>query len=372
MKDLPKLVKPYYTIEEAFNRLKLAGADLSKIEDIFLLARENALEIKLLLGVDDVVLINNNDSIPFLRPGGHWLNYTPSNEDIDDFVAAGEGTLEDVTPIIDEFNSATFMISNEFLVDGVQVKDIKIYNSSEKDSLVPASPNTSNYIHSCKYYPILVTPLTMIGSYVRWSLQNRFDKIDLAENKTRNDWFSKISTFAVEFNNEIYFVCKPSGGCSLTDDVNAYFDLDNGKMAYARFFLDRTVIPELLNFDKSRVVTIESLIAFEQKYLGIRNEVSLKDNSKSFNINNLFTNTPKTRKPELLKLSMRLAERHIKSEGSYPDAIQLWNMLIHEYADDYDPKHRVIECLSGLNGLSDKAFRKKFDEWTKKTVIKAD
>jgi len=48
MDDLPKLVKSYYTIEEVFNRLKRAGADLDKPEDVLLLARKGLIDVDLL------------------------------------------------------------------------------------------------------------------------------------------------------------------------------------------------------------------------------------------------------------------------------------------------------------------------------------
>lgn len=135
--------------------------------------------------------------------------------------------------------------------------------------------------------------------------------------------------------------------------------------------------PKLSELPNLLVIQTKHLIEFEQNLLAEQqmndpDDAGTDENNKSLYIDNLFTNTPSQRKPELLKLCMKLAERHIKHEGSYPDALELWNMLIEEYADDYDQEQRTIAGLSSINGLSDKAFRKKFDEWTKITEIKTD
>lgn len=110
------------------------------------------------------------------------------------------------------------------------------------------------------------------------------------------------------------------------------------------------------------VVSMNELLRFEQALLDEQGQQ--KKSSRALTVNDLFTNLPQ-RKSELLKMSIQLAKRYIKQKGTLPDAMQIWAMFVEEYDDDYDPTRRTIKSLSGEKGLSDKAFRKKFNEWTK-------
>ncbi|MBV1952688.1 MAG: hypothetical protein KUG64_10910, partial [Cycloclasticus sp.] len=82
MKGLPPLLKPYYSIEAAFKRLNLAGANLDNENDIYLLAAENNISIHVLLH-GSVTLLKDSFYKPHYLKVEDALNFNPGQEAID-------------------------------------------------------------------------------------------------------------------------------------------------------------------------------------------------------------------------------------------------------------------------------------------------
>ncbi|KGM06949.1 hypothetical protein LP43_1444 [Methylophaga thiooxydans] len=115
MDKLPKLVKPYYSLQQTCDRLKAAGADVKDIADVYWLHREGLLEIKLLLD-KDFVLVSKDSIVPNFS--GNKFSFSPTARQIEnakESLARLPGYIEqDLESQIDTVNTATFMIPSEF------------------------------------------------------------------------------------------------------------------------------------------------------------------------------------------------------------------------------------------------------------------
>lgn len=265
MKDLPILVKPYYTIDEAYNRLKIAGAHLDQVDDIFLLIRNNMLKVSLLLNQYTTLI-----KADFARPYEfeESLGYEPSQEDFDFYVSGLKHTETEARQQILEINNANWMIP-DFLRSG----QINISSPPQKEVISLLGTNLSFVEQAIKYdaiqevsphKPIVVTPMFID--------RNNEDK-NLIKGIYEYDFTGRPSVFgfsnqaAVHWNGQGYFVCK-SFDSYFAEMINVVIELSGDTKYWPTYTLDTRLIPNLIK-SKNFVVTKAAIQSFEQEHLKV-------------------------------------------------------------------------------------------------------
>lgn len=259
MDGLPILVKPYYTIEETYERLKLAGAYLNDISDIYALAKEDMLKIELLLD-GDYVLVNKNEAVPYLRTYfWHKIDLRPVIE-----ILLGEEYMTDnwLGEQVNKFQRYELMFFREFLDNDISIS--LDYSDDLSDCI---EPNIDNCISTYKQ-PLLVTPLSVLGAFNFLALRNTF-YID-NEVFQKKEFREVDPLFAVQFEGETYFVCNWEEISEYTQPFTKHLIAvtGDGKRLSCPLWLNRNAIPDLLSNDKNKVVRTEAIKNFEEKYLG--------------------------------------------------------------------------------------------------------
>jgi hypothetical protein len=383
MNNLPKLVKPYYTIDEVFDRLKRIGAEISNVDDVFLLAREGRLEVKLLLGEHDLILIKKDDAIPHLRAGCHGQLTHIEDDVVESYISRFGGRVDEVKVFLNEFLYGNYMVFSGYLTGenhvvnmGLEEREGVDYSAEEEFKIV----NANQFILASRSYPVMATPLKMIGSYTRWN-NNFFEPVDLCEKDMRDDSFDAISRFAVEINDAIYFTCAFAQECPFLNSMSVFIELSNGKKHTPLYSLDRTIVQKLLRDEKNRVVTVASLKSFEQKYLEINHDGNLRSTNttfpfivdeavnsanrlRSFTSCDLFTNPPMP-SSELFSEISAVVDEYVSENDRGPSFEQLWQYLKLWPSFEYDTKKRAV-CGISNRPLTRENFKKNFDRWTKK------
>lgn len=351
MSKLFKL-REWLTLDEASEYLTLTlGEDVRK-QDIYRLALDGNLKLSVdfvntayvkkgeIVGIDEVEYFDLNDGV---ITGQFLLNATRQH-----LMNEGRAKIKDA---LDGVIKSIYISDGRFLnlqdeierVDGVW--DLPMLGDEK---------NEVEYLYQAIVGGPEVTVANIEGSFVEkggvtCQLQESFERVEQMPGSLAHKELLQKDIILKKYSK---------------DEEKELWDRFNTEREKYRRTLWEGYFPSNLPSDSALVMRVSALEDFI-KSLG-------EEGDKPLHVETLFTNIPIQRKPELLKLCMKLAERHIKHEGSYPDALELWNMLIEEYADGYDQEQRVIAGLSGGNGLSDKAFRKKFDEWTKLAEIKTD
>jgi len=253
MKDLPILVKPYYTIEEAYNRLKSVGAHLDKVEDVLLLARSNMIEVKLLCD-EHITFSDTKYTNPILLGLPDDFSHGP-----DDLSHGVEGLLEEgyTHEQIDEFIREAKVPS--FWVEGF---------SSNLEGAA--------YRHlGGRELPIMIKPLDV--SLVLFGIKNKQlrDADWLAENKEENYNFETLAAF--EWNGESFYVCDGGGINPAYPFTYGSVNIDGEEVeCELTYALDTSLIERLL--EKENIVIEKAEIQrFEQEHLNISHGVSPKD-----------------------------------------------------------------------------------------------
>lgn len=118
MKGLPPLLKPYYSIEAAFKRLNLAGANLDNENDIYLLAAENNISIHVLLH-GSVTLLKDSFYKPHYLKVEDALNFNPGQEAIDFSLEHLNMSKDEIKTKLHRINHPTLMIPRHLFEDDI-------------------------------------------------------------------------------------------------------------------------------------------------------------------------------------------------------------------------------------------------------------
>lgn len=232
MSDLPTLVKPYYSIEEAFNRLKLAGASLDKPEDLLLLAHRGMIDVKLLCDVVVGLIPVDSVEIEFINIPAEY-----ENEDL----LSRQGSKEAFDSYIAELNFSAWILT---------YKNHKFKYPARVDGI------------QC---PVLIKPMDLFG-------ESREQPLIIQESKwllTSHPRLCQEFHAVVEEEGVLYYVCER---IAETPPNMAQYSIkqSQGKLIdpdYS-FRLDGKVITNLIK-KRNFAITKEAILTFEQIHLGI-------------------------------------------------------------------------------------------------------
>jgi len=258
MDKLPKLVKPYYTVEETFHRLRLAGAYLNNTADIYSLAKNGMIKIELLLD-GDYVLVKEKDAVPFLHTY-RWRKVN-TEELINDFMRSEWWEYidnEEIESFIKQCNQYELMLFKEFVDD---VISMEFEYTGQLDGCL--EPDVDSCIITNSHLPILVTPLSTFGSFNFWGNTYTSEDIDVF---TAESFSITEVLISVKHKENTYFVCK-------WQPLSDYLDKEivgikqNGERVRCPFWLERNALPKLLLNEKNKVISASSIKHFENQYL---------------------------------------------------------------------------------------------------------
>lgn len=269
MNELSRLVKPYYTVDETFNRLIKAGAHLDKIDDIYLLIRNNMLKVSLLLDQHTTLI-----KADFARPYdfGKSLDFDPGEENFDFFVSTLKHTESEAKQEIHDINYAKWMIP-DFLRTGsvdISTSQTESFSSLQTSLSFIEKAYKANAIKEVSPdKPIVVTPMIIHKDAYDKNLIKGIYEYDFTCQPSVYEFFNQA---AVHWNNQGYFVCK-SFDSFFIELVNIIIELSDTARYQPTYALDTRLIPTLIK-SNNFVVTKEALQAFEQEYLDIDHGVT--------------------------------------------------------------------------------------------------
>ena len=315
MNELPILVKPYYTLEETYERLRIAGAYLNQPSDILQLAKEEMIEIQLLLYGKKNVLVNKNDAVPYLH-SHRWGKFDLQGV-LDDLVHGDFFDHIEIEKLVPEIKNHEYMLFTEHIKSRKEIINFELHEY-RRDLIFP---DLSNCIVLEDNYPILVTPLEMFGAMQFWSNNNTFfENETFFESKSFNWW---IKPFSVRYKGEVYFVCKWDVIAEVASishgNIYAFARKKDGELVECPTMLDRDILASLLINNENKVVSIESLKEFENKYLGIEH--------KSISNDGIKYSPPKTVQYQREQLLAELINQHEKNELIILGRLGVWNEL---------------------------------------------
>mgnify|MGYP000450364611 CR=1 FL=1 len=251
MNVLPKLVKPYYSLDETFDRLKRMGAELNKVQDIQLLAQERKIELSILCN-EHITLLNTKYVIPVKIKWPEFCdNYNVAglvNFDIYDSGEISElfGGLER-----EEWLSCDMTLDQTFSDVSCETK--------EQFAASFHSIDVSSEI-------LIISPINNASVETVGQNVNFFG----------SDWLLTSKTCAlpkkltvVEVNGERYCVCRHVKGNPLSKGVSFH---EEDKKRVTQLF---PVLTEDSFLISDYVVTKEEIETFEQTYLGIKHDVNV-------------------------------------------------------------------------------------------------
>lgn len=294
MKKLPKLVKPYYTIDETFNRLKLAGAYLDKVDDILLLASEGQIKVSLLLD-RSVVLIKSSYATPYLFKKG--LDVYPSEDEVDSMINQLSDSENKVRPEIRRLIHSGLMIPN-FLIDGdlyEVVDDIELkFGIPEKpgielalDALQSIEKEIDNgaldSIRSIEERQIVIDPMRVRKDH---SLNRYFEPQEMNFWGIPM-WESLSDLHALRWEGEVYYVCQEIHRDYLSEMMDYNVKLKDGTVYNPTYVLDAGTVRDLIN-RRNHVISKNTIENFEAEHLGIEHGVILKDTPAYLDPNNKY------------------------------------------------------------------------------------
>lgn len=288
MENLPRLLKPYYTISEAFHRLNLAGANLDKESDIHLICAEGEIEINLL--VDDYIqLINQAYARPYRIK--ERFNCQPSEDEVQ-FAIEHLGYTENSVHM--EFvliNSPSLMIP-WWICDGnlsEEVEKVEVFNIFElsdelkkqrakqcHEQLLEEMSREKSTIHSFPSTtiakPTVVTPYRMPEDYRNKCLGEPI-KFNINVDRDIDVYFA---LGALELDGDIYYTCKSIDYSYFSEMFEYKITLKNGTEYWPSSVLKSSYINKAIR-DNSFVVTRENIQKYEREYLDIQHEIDTYD-----------------------------------------------------------------------------------------------
>lgn len=276
MDSLPKLLKPYYEISETFSRLNLVGANLDKEDDILVFARENAIELSLLLprGVN---LVKYSYASPFTvtQP----FNFKPSDEDIDfalEHLSYCEKSLNSELAMLDY---PTLMIPHHLYQGpiGDAVRKVEAFDTHQMSKEVEKSRSKallkqveeamgiSSRVFLDSIFtlqaPKAVTPYSIPTSH--------FYSDDLQVFKINPSLTKLVGVNAVGFDDDVYYTYKPIIEGSFFSEMLAYkVTFFDGSEYWPTAILKHHSFENAIK-NKQVVITRTALQNYESEYLGI-------------------------------------------------------------------------------------------------------
>ena len=273
MDDLPTLVKPYFTLDEAFARLKQAGAQLDKVEDILLLARNGLLEVGLLCE-RSITLVSTACARPLTFP------------------------LEEMRPLLLDYLAE--LVEEGFYSQSEIDARVASLGDSEavlyvKGSFLDVNESDLPYLElnrvALDQTSLVVTPMNVFlpfYSNAECEFFGNCDGQDDLEPYIRPaDWMNKNpypilknQLSVVGYNGQTYYVCGEYLGNFFNEEKYTASPVkiktpcieEAYKSGEIRFFLDSCLLQELVN-EMSHVVTKETIKLFEQLHLGVNHEL---------------------------------------------------------------------------------------------------
>ena len=290
MDDLPRLLKPFYTIEEAFNRLNLAGAGLDKEDDIYLLAAEHTISIHVLLP-GPVTLLKESYFQPHYLKSEDSLVFDPGQEAIDVSLEHLNKPEQEVKMEIRDISNPTLMIPKDLfegdIVDAIDKVELK-YSSDEEEKrfaldggglqdFVSDDPqnfgsvlNLPAYLDSIlslssKSFPI---PVTLMKANLGWQrgMYGELKEYDFLEESTFG------LTSGVNFRNEAYYICEDTDGGDFGEMVRYKVSFKDGSSFRPVYRIKHGLVHRLIK-DKCLAITKASIQNFEREHLGVNHEL---------------------------------------------------------------------------------------------------
>lgn len=293
MVDLPKLVKPYYSLSESLERLKLAGAQLNDPSDLLLLGRNGLIDISLLcdelthlVEVEFARPVKSSREILFKREQEEWSNYDCTEKEFEQFmrdIEAADWVIIAILPVselIERKGNEIQFIQSEPVKNhlcnwlGIAPQDIL-----DEVSVNDIDPNT-NYASPIACWngflePFLIKPLNM---GLKWASD---ENTGLPKYK-KSHWLSLShdkrifeSLVVAEIDGTEYYICKDMEFNPLINRVgiNSAPELDiQYQPSYA---LDHELVENLIK-KENFVISNKDLQVFEQNHLGVEHGFSLE------------------------------------------------------------------------------------------------
>lgn len=290
MNNLPKLVKPYYSLEESYHRLKLAGAHLDKVNDVLLLGQNGLIEISLLCdeiahlaSIEWAKPIKSSREKLFNRELENCSNYYCSQEELDqymneienaDWVILADILALDSTDKTDEYHTYQGEDGINILIKyfqnlGIDTPDVLGSKDGVSNKTVPKISFWNGL-----FEPFLLKPLN-IG--FNWNNQNnmegpRFEKSHWLATNQMGRLFERL--VVVEIESEKFYVCKDMDFNPLTERVNLHMPAEIGGKYNPSYALDHDLVDKLINKENFVISKID-LQKFEQQHLGVNHEITL-------------------------------------------------------------------------------------------------
>lgn len=263
MNDLPRLLKPYYSIEETFKRLNLAGANLDKEDDVLLLARNGMLKVSLLC--DRAITLIRTESA---QPTGQrfdaikdWLM-----ESTKDMLILGVFSQKKTDELLQNIENSHAMLTVKKGCFGEFVITDCPFNPKLQTIITPV-------VSSLNYYdePLLDSNFVDIkppkNVLTDWQQISALPKVD-------------VDLSIVELDGQTYYVCHDTliqifeaAVSSYTLKTTGSTELDEAiEMLELTHLLNSNLVSELIeggNF----VVLKTSIQNFEREYLGVNHEL---------------------------------------------------------------------------------------------------
>ncbi len=272
MSDLAKPVKSYYLIEEAFNRLKRAGADLDKPEDVYLLAAQNDIQVHLALQ-DTVTLIKESDAKPHFLSMSNRFRWSFRKDNVNFALNELNYSEADLAKEIHQINNPSLMIPCS-LYEGNSDDAIKKVEL-EADIGEMSEPEVSSHypvnLHLFFDRPKVVKPMQLEINHAK-AMFNPPKEYDFLS-RLGHAGVGLGAECAVNWNNEIYYTCSSTDASYFSAMVRYKVTFKSGRVYFPKHQLNGWVIPELRQA-RSLVVKKKSILNFEQEHLSINHEVS--------------------------------------------------------------------------------------------------
>ncbi len=275
MNDLPRLLKPYYSIEETFKRLNLAGANLDKEGDIYLLAAENNISIHVLLLGDATLLKDSSYKPHYLKVEG-WLDANIDKETVDFSLNQIGNTKEEVKKMISNINSPALMIPRSLykgdIADAIDKVELEyVYEGDESVISNGHEPGDLDPVLnlSFKPFPISVKLMKAELDYQR-GMYGEPKEYNLVNASLLEDLLSLHEI--VDFGDGAYYVCSSTNTTYFDEMVRHKVSFKDGTFFYPSYRLEGGLVNRLIR-NKCLAVTKASIQNFEREHLGVNHEL---------------------------------------------------------------------------------------------------
>lgn len=304
------LLKPYYTLEAVYGELK-RFVNLDSVKDVLLLAKDKKIDVRLHCE-GPITLIKASTSL-LLK-----MSYTHATEIREELVATDAAKEALKTEAL----NAVWILNDED--DFIHLDGVNQEIFLRPINCIPAGPPTS---------------LDFKYAESRWL--KGFDPPIVGENLV-----------AVEYDDEIYFVCKSMASNPFGTKL---VEID-GQQKILNFRLDSSLIHQLIVY-KNYIVTKSSLSNFIHLYDGVYEYGGDVDETLPHWTDLL--KPPVKKRTEVFESYKRGVSSFIEQEKRLPTREELWNVMKAIYG--FDEVKKVILNISD-RGTDWATFRRYFDK----------